>query len=108
MMLSKLFYSILIAGTGVQALSSTVSSASATGTLLPLPTICTTPDYSRFNLYAKRDNGTTYPVRLLPSSTPNVTTMIVNTNAVRPNAGVHIVANFSRAAQVVEQFHCGD
>lgn len=58
----------------------------ATGTLLPLPTICTVPDYQAFKLFARRTStGVDYPIRLLADevTAKNVTShMIVDTNSV--------------------------
>jgi hypothetical protein len=69
------------------ATTSTLALPQTTGTLLPLPQICTIADYGPFKLFATRtDTGKTYPVRLLSDTTSTsgdvTSTMIVSTNEV--------------------------
>lgn len=62
----------------------TTAAPQATGTLLPLPTVCTIPDYGPFKMFAIRtDTDETYAVRLQPNGDSTTSTMVVSTNQVR-------------------------
>ena len=70
--------------------SEVLAAPQASGTLLPLPTVCTTPSYGPFKLFARRvlsDSASTvvdYPIRLLSDGGKvAISHMIVDTNAVR-------------------------
>ena len=71
--------------------SGVVAAPQASGTLLPLPTICSTPTYGPFKLYATRTDVSpkaVFEVRLIADGTtlPITSTMIVNTNSVSRKA----------------------
>jgi hypothetical protein len=81
--------SIISIATILLGASQSLAAPQATGTLLPLPQICTTPSYGPFKLFATPDNGVTnYPVRLKLdygssySAIPANTSMVVDTNSV--------------------------
>ena len=84
-----MFSTILSAAILLLAAGDVFAAPQASGTLLPLPTICAVPDYGPFKLFARRVVGTStvdYPVRLIQDevTAKNVTShMIVDTNSVR-------------------------
>lgn len=84
-MLSSLLSAVIL----LLGITEATAAPQASGTLLPLPQICSTATYSPFRLVAIRDDtGDSYAVRLAPndptatSATSYVSTAFIDTNSV--------------------------